>query len=159
MFLTKHAKLAVSILACLAAGIMGSAFTFQAISGWYSSLIKPFWTPPSWAFGPVWTVLYILMGISLYLVWSAKLADRKSLALSVFVVQLALNVSWSVLFFGLRSPLLGFAGIIALWVLIVATIILFSRISMKAALLLLPYIIWVTIAACLNFSVWMLNAV
>jgi len=162
MKMTKHIMLAVSILICLAAGIIGSLFTMPAIAGWYATLAKPFFSPPNWAFGPVWTILYILMGTSLYLVWSKdsmkKGVKGKALAMKVFAVQLALNVLWSILFFGLRSPVLGFAGIVALWISIAATMYLFRKIDRKAFWLLVPYIVWVSIAAALNFSVWMMNA-
>jgi len=162
MHVTKHMKLAPSIIACLAAGVIGSLFTMPAIAGWYASLAKPFFSPPSWVFGPVWTILYILMGVALYLVWSKdrtrKGAKWKANGLTAFAIQLVLNVAWSFLFFGLRSPALGFAGIAALWISIAATMRLFRRIDRKAFWLLVPYILWVSFAAFLNFSVWMMNA-
>jgi len=154
-------KLAPSILVCLAAGIVGSAFTMPAIAGWYATLAKPAFSPPNWLFGPAWTVLYILMGASLYLVWSKnstlKEAKWKSIAIKAFALQLILNVAWSVLFFGLHSPALGFVGIVALWVSIAATMHIFRKIDRKAFWLLVPYILWVSFAAALNFSVWMMN--
>ena len=161
MHITKHMKLAPSILICLAAGIIGSAFTMPAIAGWYATLAKPAFSPPNWLFGPAWTVLYILMGASLYLVWSKnstlKEAKWKSIAIRAFALQLILNVAWSVLFFGLHSPALGFVGIVALWISIAATMRLFRKIDRKAFWLLVPYILWVSFAAMLNFSVWMMN--
>ena len=161
MHITKHMKLAPSILVCLAAGIVGSAFTMPAIAGWYATLAKPAFSPPNWLFGPAWTVLYILMGASLYLVWSKnstlKEAKWKSIAIKAFALQLILNVAWSVLFFGLHSPALGFVGIVALWVSIAATMHIFRKIDRKAFWLLVPYILWVSFAAALNFSVWMMN--
>jgi tryptophan-rich sensory protein len=154
-------KLAPSILVCLAAGIIGSAFTMPAIAGWYATLAKPAFSPPNWLFGPAWTVLYILMGASLYLVWSKnstlKEAKWKSIAIKAFAIQLILNVAWSVLFFGLQSAVLGFAGIVALWISIAATMRLFRKIDRKAFWLLVPYILWVSFAAVLNFSIWVLN--
>ncbi len=161
MYITKHIRLAASVIICLLAGIIGSLFTMPAIPSWYASLAKPAFSPPNWLFGPVWTILYILMGISLYLVWSKQgksgMVKGKASALKVFAVQLALNALWSVLFFGLRSPALGFAGIVLLWISIAATMHLFRKIDRKAFWLLVPYILWVSFAAFLNFSVWMMN--
>jgi len=151
-----YRKLAISMVICLLAGAIGSIFTMPAIAGWYSTLSKPAWTPPNWAFGPVWTTLYILMGISLYLIWNTRVRGVKT-AMGIFAAQLVLNVLWSFLFFGLQSPLLGMIGIVALWIAILATIIVFYRISRPAAYLLLPYIVWVTIASALNYSVLVLN--
>jgi translocator protein len=147
------------ILACNAAGSVGTIATYPNIPGWYASLEKPFFTPPNWLFGPVWTALFTLMGISLFLVWRKTGFHRKgSAALNLFIVQMALNVIWSFLFFGMRSPLYGLVGIMALWVAIFFTMQKFRRIDMRAYYLLLPYITWVSIAAALNFSVWILNA-
>jgi len=145
-----------SILVCQAAGFIGSFFTTPAIPGWYANLQRPTFTPPSWLFAPVWTILFVLMGISLYLVWR-KDAKSRAGAMVIFGIQLALNVGWSALFFGLRSPFLGFLEIIALWTAIAVTIVKFSRISRTAAWLLVPYIAWVSFAAVLNFAVWRLN--
>ncbi len=151
-------RLVSAIVVCQLAGIIGSVFTISSIPTWYAELEKPFFAPPNWLFGPVWLALYTLMGVSLYLVWSRGI-DNSSVrtALSFFGVQLVLNVLWSVLFFGLRSPLLGLVEIVALWIAIVANIVLFYRISRAAALLLIPYIAWVTIAAALNGFIWSLN--
>ena len=149
--------LAFSIIVCLIAGVVGSVFTTPSISTWYATLAKPSFSPPSWIFGPVWTTLYVLIGISLYLMINKKKLKKVRLQVSLFGVQLALNVAWSFLFFGLRSPLLGFAEITVLWIAIAATIVSFYRIDKRAAYLLLPYIIWVSIASVLNYFVWMLN--
>lgn len=147
-----------AIVVCQLAGVIGSIFTISSIPTWYAGLEKPFFAPPNWLFGPVWLSLYTLMGISLYLVWSRGADTRRgSLALTVFGVQLVLNALWSVLFFGLRSPILGLVEIAALWIMIAATIVLFYRVSRAAALLLIPYIAWVTIAAALNGFIWSLN--
>lgn len=148
-----------SIVLCNLAGLAGSVVTVTGINSWYAYLNKPWFTPPNWVFGPVWTVLYILMGISLAMVWGAW-KEKNPLArtgLILFGTQLALNVAWSYLFFGLQSPLLGLAGIIVLWIAIAATIIWFWRIRRLAAVIMLPYIVWVTIAAFLNYSIWVLN--
>jgi benzodiazapine receptor len=147
-----------AVAICEAAGILGSLFTTPKIATWYQTLILPSFAPPSWVFAPVWTTLYLLMGISLFLILRER--QKKipiSRPISIFAIQLALNVLWSYLFFGLQSPLLGLIGIIVLWVAIVLTIREFDRISRPAAYLLLPYIVWVTIAAVLNYSIWALN--
>jgi len=151
-------KLIVAILICEFAGIIGSVFTTPSISTWYASLNKPSFSPPNWIFFPVWTTLFLMMGISLYLVWNKmpKNKDAKK-SLMVFGSQLALNVLWSVLFFGLRSPFYGLVEIIFLWLAIALTILKFYRISKNAGFLLVPYILWVTFATFLNYSVWILN--
>jgi len=147
----KIIRLVFSIAVCQAAGLVGSLFTMPSIPTWYASLNKPFFAPPSWLFGPVWITLYILMGVSLYLVWSKGLKNKSvKNSLLIFFVQLLLNALWSFLFFGLRSPLYGFVEIIALWIVILLAILKLYKISKNAALLLLPYIAWVTIAAILR---------
>lgn len=140
------------------AGIVGSFFTASAIPTWYADLEKPSFNPPSWVFGPVWTTLYALMGIAAFLVWQ-KGTQRKEvkIALSVFGLQLVLNALWSIIFFGLESPGGGLVEIVLLWLAIVATIILFGRISRPAAWLLIPYLAWVSFATCLTFAIWQLN--
>lgn len=151
-------KLVISIIICLAAGFIGSIFTNRSIPTWYESLKKPSFNPPGWLFGPVWTALFILMGISLFLVWQKGLNyNGVKIALIVFGIQLILNILWSILFFGLRSPLVAFIEIIILWILILITILIFYPISKAAAILLLPYILWVSFALILNFSLWQLN--
>jgi tryptophan-rich sensory protein len=151
-------KLVVSIIICESAGFIGSIFTTPAIPGWYAALVKPSFTLPNWVFAPVWTGLYLLMGISAFLVWRKGLDNRLvNSALRLFIIQLILNTFWSILFFGLRSPLLGFLEIIFLWVAILLTILRFFRVSKLAGILLLPYILWVSFAAILNFSLWRLN--
>jgi tryptophan-rich sensory protein len=151
-------RLLLSIVVCQLAGIIGSLFTMPAIPSWYAALNKPAFTPSGTVIGTVWIILYTLMGISLYLVWQKGVNKKTRPALYAFGIQLALNALWSVLFFGLRSPLYGLIGIVALWFAILATIIMFRKISKQAAWLLVPYIAWVTFAAFLNFSVLMLNA-
>jgi len=151
-------KLVASIIVCQIAGLLGSLFTTPAIPTWYESLKKSSFNPPNWIFGPVWTGLYILMGISLFMVWQ-KRADypRVKTALVFFFIQLILNALWSVAFFGVRSPLLGLIDIVLLWIAILLTIKSFFKILKTAALLLLPYILWVSFAVLLNFSLWILN--
>jgi benzodiazapine receptor len=151
-------KLVVSLLACQLAGFLGSIFTTPAIPGWYAKLAKPSFTPPNWVFSPVWISLYVLMGISAFLIWRKGLDNRAiKVALGIFVAQLIVNSLWSLMFFGLRSPLAGFITIIILWILIVLTISHFYRISTVAGVLLLPYFLWVSFASVLNFSLWRLN--
>ena len=151
-------KLVVSILIPLIAGFIGSIATFSSIPTWYASLVKPAWAPPNWVFSPVWTTLFILMGIALFLVWRQGPWRRDvKIAVIIFAVQLVLNVLWSVIFFGLQSLLGGLIEIVFLWIAILATIIAFYRISKPAGILLLPYIIWVTIASYLTYTVYLLN--
>ncbi len=150
-------KLVISIVFCQLAGFLGSLFTPLAIPNWYETLKKPFFTPPNWIFSPVWISLFMLMGISLFMVWRRQDHPRFKAALIFFFVQLILNVLWSAAFFGLRSPLLGLVDIVLLWVAILLTIQNCFRITRVAGLLLLPYIIWVSFAMVLNFSLWILN--
>jgi benzodiazapine receptor len=147
------------IFLCEGIGIVAGVFTAASVRTWYLTLQKPPFNPPSWVFGPTWTVLYLLMGIALYTIWqTAEGIPEARLAFIMFFVQLVLNALWSFVFFGLRSPLWGFVDIVALWVLILLTIVLFWRISHAAAYLMVPYFFWVTFAGILNFSIWRLNA-
>ena len=152
-------KLIFSILICQTAGIIGSLFTTSSISSWYSTINKPSFNPPNWIFGPVWITLYIMMGISLYLVWQKSDLSGISVkrALILFGIQLALNSLWSIIFFGLHSPMAAFFEIVVLWVFILLTILEFWKISHLAGWLLVPYLFWVTFASILNFSIWRLN--
>lgn len=181
-------KLIVSIVICEFAGIIGSFFmdstsspqAISAIPNWYAGLAKPALNPPNWVFGPVWTLLYLLMGVSLYLVWKNDwkienhilegkrktwnyLSERfwtgtlqKVNVIAIFSIQLVLNILWSFIFFGLKNPGLAFFEILALWFAILYTIINFYRISKASVYLLLPYIIWVSFAGYLNYSIWQL---
>lgn len=144
-------KLLGAIILCQLAGIIGTVFTMDAIPTWYAGLIKPVLNPPSWVFGPVWTILYTLMGISLYLVWQKK---GKT---GIFFVQLVLNALWSIVFFGLKDISLALVVICMMWISIVSTIVVFYKISRPAAYLLLPYIAWVSFALYLNLAIWRLN--
>ena len=150
------AKLVLTIIICQLAGAVGSIFTNTSVQTWYTTLKLPSIAPPGWFIGTVWIILYTLMGISLYLVWN-KGDKRVKEAISIFFVQLVLNSVWSILFFGLRSPSIAFIEIIILWIAILFTILKFYRISKNAGLLLIPYIIWVSFALVLNFSIWWLN--
>jgi len=142
----------------LVAGGIGSLATTRAIPTWYEGLRKPSFNPPEWLFGPAWTVLYLLMAVAAFLVWKQGLGvPGVKLALIVFLAQLLLNSAWSILFFGLRSPLAGLVDIFLLWFAILTTIILFFRVSTAAGVLLLPYIAWVSFAAILNAAILLLN--
>lgn len=159
-----HIKnLAFFIIISELAGVIGSLFTTPSIAGWYAGIIKPDLNPPAWVFGPVWTTLFVLMGIAAFLVWSSYAEaseDKKKsirIALALFGIQLVLNTLWSIIFFGLHSPGSAFIEIIFLWLAILATIIAFAKISRPAAWLLLPYILWVSFAGYLNYSIWILN--
>ncbi len=151
-------QLVVSLIIVFVAGGIGTIFTLSQIPTWYAALVKPSWAPPNWVFGPVWTTLYVLIGIALFLVWREGI-NRKDvkIALSIFAVQLILNVLWSVIFFGYNSLFGGLITVIILWIAILANIIAFYRVSKPAGLLLIPYIIWVSIASYLNYSVYILN--
>jgi len=152
-------KLIVSLIVCQLAGFVGSLFTTPSIPTWYASLAKPSFTPPNWVFSPVWISLFVLMGISLFLLWEKTLHyPGVRTAMLWFAVQLGLNMLWSILFFGLKSPFLALIGIIVLWIAIFLTILKSFRVSKLAGVLLLPYLIWVSFAAGLNYSIWTLNA-
>lgn len=149
---------AVCILVPVISGAIVGLLTMGGILNWYATVNKPWFTPPGYVFGPVWTVLYILMGISLYLVVSQGW-EKKSVKTGVliFALQLVANLVWSVLFFGLQSPIAGLVDIFLLLALIIATIVAFYRVSKPAAMLLAPYLAWVCIATCLNAGVVLLN--
>ncbi len=158
MKLNSFFKLITAIVVSELAGIIGSFFTVSAIPTWYTTLAKPSLNPPSWIFGPVWMTLYLLMGIAVFLVWN-KSWDRKDVrkALAVFGLQLVLNAVWSIIFFGLHSPLWALVDIALMWLTIIWTMVLFYKISKPAMWLLVPYILWVSFASYLNYSIWILN--
>jgi translocator protein len=150
--------LIITIGICLLAGIIGSVFTAAGIPVWYAGLVKPAFTPPAWVFAPVWTVLYILMGISLFLILrSDGKKEYFRISLILFVVQLILNGMWSYLFFGLRSVSLGLFCLVLLFVVLLCTILMTLRVSRDAGLLLVPYLLWLCIALYLNTSIFLLN--
>jgi benzodiazapine receptor len=158
MNLRKAALLIAAIALSLVPGIVGSIFTAPAIPAWYAGLIKPAFNPPNWVFGPAWTLLYILMGIAQFLVIKGGFMDRRvKAAAGVFILQLVLNGLWSYVFFGLHAPGWALVEIALLWASIVVCLILFIRISRAAGMLLIPYLAWVTFAAVLNGSIWVLN--
>ncbi len=155
-------RLLLSIVGCELVGLVGTPFTAAAIPSWYVFLVKPVFEPPSWIFAPVWTILYALMGISFYLIWQrAGRRGRRSLRYQVaahyFGGQLLLNLTWSLVFFGLHSPFLGLVNIVALWGLIILTIEHSLPLSKWAGYLLIPYLAWVSFAAILNAAIVVLN--
>lgn len=155
----KILKFLFAVVLCEGAGIIGAFFTTPAIGSWYATLTKPSFNPPNWIFAPVWTLLFFLMGVALYLIFQEKSKGKNiQTALLVFFQQLALNVLWSALFFGMQNPKLAFVEIIVLWFAILMAIFYFAKISKIAAWLLVPYILWVSFAGYLNYSIWQISA-
>ena len=151
-------KLIISIAIPLAVGAVSSLFTTENVSGWFSTINKPSFNPPNWIFAPVWTTLYILMGIACYLVWKKESAGSARVpALGVYAIQLLLNFLWSFIFFEAHQLGWALAEVIVLWIMILTTIFLFGRVSRAAAWLMVPYICWVGFATILNFYIWKLN--
>jgi translocator protein len=151
-------KFVIAIAVSQLAGIIGSFFSATSVSSWYTTLIKPELNPPSWVFGPVWITLYFLMGIALFLIWKKglKTSDVK-VAIKIFTLQLILNTSWSIVFFGLQNPALALINVITLLILIIWTIKVFYKISKISSYLLIPYLLWVLFATYLNYAIWILN--
>jgi len=152
----KVLKLIGAIVLCEAIGGLGALATTPNITSWYATLTKPSFSPPNWLFAPAWGILYALMGIALYLVWESNKKNKKT-AYAIFFAQLALNLAWSVIFFGLHAKTAAFVEIVMMWILILLTIISFRKISKPATWLLVPYILWVTFASALNLAVVILN--
>lgn len=151
-------RVIVSILICEAAGALGTIFTASQIQSWYlGELVRPSFAPPNWLFGPVWTLLYALMGIALFVIWEMKKSQRRNRALQIFCVQLILNAVWTPVFFGLHALFAAFVIIIAMWLAIIWTIVVFYREKKIAAYLLIPYLAWVSFASVLNGAIWILN--
>lgn len=151
-------KFIFAILICEGIGLLGSIYTFAEIPTWYASLDKPSFSPPNYLFGPVWTTLYALMGISIVLILEKKISRRKkNMALILFGLQLSLNFLWSVVFFGGHQLLLSIFIIVILWINILGLIVMFKKISNFASLLLVPYLAWVSFASLLNISIFVLN--
>ncbi len=148
--------LILSLAICLGVGGLGAIVTGKSVGTWYPTLRKPPGTPPSWVFGPVWTTLYVLMAVSVWLVWREYGWGARA-ALLIFFGQLALNLAWSGIFFGARLPGPALLEIVLLWLAIAFTIFVFSRLTLWAAWLLVPYLLWVTYAMYLNFGIWRLN--
>ncbi len=150
-------KLIGSIVVTQLAGILGAVFTTPSISTWYATVNKPVFNPPNWIFGPVWTLLYLMMGVALYLVIIEKNSANKKVALKYFWIQLGLNTLWSIIFFGMQLPALALLEIVILWYMILMTIRKFLPISKTAGYLLVPYILWVSFASVLNLAIAILN--
>lgn len=151
-------KLVISIVLCQVAGVIGGLFTASSVDTWYATLTKPSFNPPNWLFSPVWITLYGLMGIALFLVWRKGFQTQGVKgAIFFFGAQLALNTLWSILFFGLKMPLVAFIEILILWAFLGITLLRFRKISRLGGYLLLPYLLWVGFAAVLNFFLWYLN--
>lgn len=157
LFKDDWAKLGASVATCQLAGTAGAFFSAPSIPTWYAQLAKPEFTPPAWAFAPVWTALYLMMGIGLYLAWKRIEKPGAGRALELFAIQLALNVLWAAAFFGLQSPVAGLAAIVLLWFAIVLTAAAFWQLDERAGALLMPYLAWVSFAAYLNYAIWQLN--
>jgi tryptophan-rich sensory protein len=147
--------LAGLILLCLVTGMIGGMVSASSIEGWYRTLAKPSWNPPDWVFGPVWTVLYVMMAVAAWLVWKTK--DRVGPAMVLFGVQLALNLGWTLLFFGARSPGMALIEVVFLWSSVLATMLAFFGRQSTAGWLFVPYLAWVSFAAVLNYTIWSLN--
>lgn len=151
-------KLIISLALPQIAGLTAALFTETGEGSWYRSIAKPSWNPPGWLFAPVWTSLYILMGIAFYLIWKSRAAEReKKTAMTLWIAQLVLNFFWTIIFFNQHQIGWALVEIIALWLLIVLTILAFARINKPSAWLLVPYISWVSFAAYLTYTIWQLN--
>ncbi|MEZ6042619.1 MAG: TspO/MBR family protein [Planctomycetaceae bacterium] len=155
---TRWIGLVLFVLVCVGAGGLGAAATTPQIDGWYRTVVKPEWNPPDWVFGPVWTTLFVLMGISAWIVWKPAGFRAAVTPLSLFAVQLALNVGWSWIFFGMHQIGWAVVEIVVLWLAILATTVAFFARSKSAGWLMVPYLSWVTFASILNFSIWQLNS-
>lgn len=154
----KVLKIILVVVVCVTIGYLSGMVTRDSITTWYPTLRKPVFNPPNWIFGPVWSVLYVMMGIAAGIIWTSNFEEKiVKKALGFFAIQLALNALWSYLFFGLHNPLLAFIEIIILWLLIFETYNQFRKIDKVASYLLLPYLAWVGFATVLNFSIWWLN--
>ena len=157
--MSNNFKFIISILLPMIIGGISGSFTSASINTWYVTLNKPWFNPPNWIFAPVWTLLYLMMGIAFYIIWKSEAVNAvKQTAVILFSAQLLVNFLWSLIFFYLKHPGLAMLDIILMWILIVATIFSFGKISSTAAWLMLPYICWVSFAMILNFYLWKLNA-
>ena len=153
----KIIRLIVAVSLPLAVGSIAGLFTSSSVKGWFITLNKPSFNPPGWLFAPVWTILYILMGIAFYIIWNKDVdASLKRKAMLFYFAQLVLNFCWSFIFFYAKQPGWAVVDIVLLWILIIGTIYWFSKISKPAAWLLVPYILWVSFATVLNFAIWIL---
>lgn len=154
--LTQYIGLFVILLICFIVAVLGALASINA-GDFYAELVKPVWAPPGWLFGPVWTMLYIMMGVAAWLVWRPEGFSGAQLALSLFLMQLIFNALWSWLFFHMQLGMWAFVDISLLWICLIAMVILFWQVSVIAGVLILPYIFWVSFAAMLNYHIWQLN--
>ena len=155
----KYTRILIFVATCLGVGFISGAVTRTSVETWFPTLVKPSFNPPAWAFAPVWSLLYMLMGVAAGLVWSRIDYEREAVrkALLFFMIQLALNAGWSLIFFGLKNPLLALIEIVLLWLMIYETYIKFGKIDKIAGYLFIPYLLWVSFATALNASIWWLN--
>lgn len=151
-----YVKIFICVALCVGLGFASGFSTIEEVNGWFQTIEKPSWNPPGWLFSPVWTTLYILMGIAVALIWHSNHALRNK-AITLFVIQFIFNLGWSFIFFNQHQPGWAFAEIIVMLILIVATTIYFYKIKPAAAYLMIPYIMWVSFASVLNGTIWMLN--
>lgn len=150
-------KLVVSVLFTVGIGSLGGIFTMSEIQGWYAGLQKPSFNPPNWLFGPVWSMLYLLMGISFYLIWKQPVSTIRNVGLILFVIQFSLNFFWSILFFNQHMIAAALLEMVFMWIFILLTMIWFAKLSPTASWLLLPYLAWVSFATILTAAIWKLN--
>ena len=157
--MNKYVKILLFGVTCIAVGFLSGMATQSSVTTWFPTLIKPSFNPPSWVFAPVWSLLYTMMGVAAGLVWNRIDYEKEAVkkALLFFVIQLALNALWSILFFGIRNPFLALIEIILLWLMIYETYVPFGKIDKIAGYLFIPYLFWVSFAAVLNGSIWWLN--
>lgn len=153
----QYLALVISIVLAQLAGVFGSLFTASSVKTWYPTLNKSSANPPSWLFAPVWIALYTLIGIAAYLIWQRRDVPGAKLALSIYAIQLLFNAAWSMIFFGFKQPALAWFEIMLLLLLVMISCYLFCKIRLSAAILLLPYLLWVSFAAYLNYMIWQLN--
>ena len=157
--MNKITRIAIAVIVCLAVGYSSSTFTKEGVATWYPTILKPSFNPPNWVFMPVWTLLFILMGVAAGLVWDKIKEQNEEVkkALGFFLAQLILNAVWSYIFFGLKNPMLALIEIVLLWLMIYETYLKFTKINKTAGYLLIPYMAWVSFAGILNASIWWLN--
>ncbi len=155
----KIIRISLVVMTCLVIGFLSGKVTQESITTWYPTLVKPIFNPPNWIFAPVWTILYIMIGVAGGIIWNYLESDHENVkkAFTFFIIQLALNALWSYLFFGLQNPLLALVEIIVLWLMIFETYSKFRNINKLAGNLLIPYLAWVSFATVLNASIWWLN--
>jgi translocator protein len=156
--MSKLIKFILSVALPLTIGAVAGFFTSESVRGWFQTINKPSFNPPSWVFAPVWTTLYILMGIAFYLIWIKPKSEKRDRAIIFYLLQLILNGAWSFIFFYAQQPGWAFAEIVVLWLMIIITMALFYQVSKPSVYFLIPYLLWVSFASILNFSIWSLNS-